>query len=165
MSKKSPSNNQYFNLLVGLCLLVFFNISCFTVITSFTKSNFLTAIQISPFFGEIYNQKPYFFLYGFSGTCFVFFYLLYHSLVRKTTFEGRIKRDIQYLIGCSSILYLIPLFFPGFHRSFFPASVYFVIFDILTVISRTKKVIRAGRRKVKWFYRNCKACIQGYQIQ
>ena len=131
ISYQSTAKQYYVQLLIGLCLLVFFNISCFTIITSFTKGNFLTAVQASPIFKEVYNQKPYFFLYGLSGIFFIVFYLLYHMLSPKTTFEHRIKRDILFLIGCSLLLYLIPTLFPGFQERFFPAAVYFVIYDIL----------------------------------
>jgi len=126
-----PVNRHHAQLIFGLCLFVFFNISCFTIITSFTKSNFLTAIQMSQAFKVVYNQKPYFFLYGFSGICFIFFYLLYHILSPRATFEYRIKRDILFLTGSSLVLYLIALFFPGFQQRFFPAAAYFVVYDIL----------------------------------
>ena len=127
----STANRNHTQLIVGLCLFVFFNISCFTIITSFTKSNFLTSIQMSEGFKVVFNQKPYFFLYGLSGICFISFYLLYHSLSPRATFEYRIKRDILFLTGCSSVLYLIALLFPGFQQRFFPAAAYFVIYDIL----------------------------------
>ena len=131
MWKRTDANRNHVQLIIGLCLLVFFNISCFTVITSYTKSNFLTAIQLTPGFHEGFNQRPYFFLYGFAGVGFVLFYFFYHVLNPKISFEHRIKRDILLLIVCSLVLYLIPLFFPGFQQKFFPASLYFVIYDIL----------------------------------
>ena len=118
-------------MIAGLCLFVFFNISSFTIITSFTKSNFLTAIQTSSAIKEVYNQKPYFFLYGFSGVCFILFYLLYNALSPRASFEYRIKRDILSMIGCSAVLYLIPTISPGFQQRFFPAAVYFVVYDVL----------------------------------
>ena len=131
MTNRNTANEYQFQLIIGLCLLVFFNISCFTIITSFTKSNFLTAIQISPAFKEVYDQRPYFFLYGISSICFIVFYLLYQLVSPKATFEHRIKRDILALMGCSSFLYLIPTLFPGFQQRFFPAAAYFVLYDIL----------------------------------
>jgi hypothetical protein len=131
MWKRTDANRKHVQLIIGLCLFVFFNISCFTVITSYTKSNFLTAIQLTPGFQEGLNQRPYFFLYGFAGLGFVLFYFFYHVLNPKISFEYRIKRDILFLIGCSLVLYLAPLFFPGFQQKFFPASLYFVIYDIL----------------------------------
>ncbi len=127
----SIANRHHAQLIFGLCLFVFFNISCFTIITSFTKSNFLTAIQMSEAFRGVYNQKPYFFLYGLSGICFIFFYLLYHMLSPRATFEYRIKRDILFLTGSSLVLYFVTLFFPGFQQRFFPAAAYFVVYDIL----------------------------------
>jgi len=127
----STANRHHAQLILGLCLFVFFNISCFTIVTSFTKSNFLTAIQMSEAFKVVYNQKPYFFLYGLSGVCFIFFYLLYHMLSPRATFEYRIKRDILFLTGSSLVLYLVTMFFPGFQQRFFPAAAYFVVYDIL----------------------------------
>jgi len=131
MWNRTDASRSHVQLIIGLCLFVFFNISCFTVITSFTKSNFLTAIQTTPGFHEGFNQRPYFFLYGFAGVGFVLFYFLYHVLNPKVSFEYRIKRDILFLIGCSLVLYLIPLVFPGFQQKFFPAALYFVVYDIL----------------------------------
>ena len=131
MWNRTDANRNHVQLIIGLCLFVFFNISCFTVITSFTKSNFLTAIQTNFAFQEVYNQRPYFFLYGFAGLGFIVFYFFYHVLNPKISFEYRIKRDMLFLIGCSLVLYLIPLFSPGFQQKFFPASLYFVIYDIL----------------------------------
>ncbi len=131
MWNRTGANRNHVQLIIGLCLFVFFNISCFTVITSYTKSNFLTAIQLTPGFHEGFDQRPYFFLYGFAGLGFILFYFLYHVLNPKISFEHRIKRDILFLIGCSLVLYLIPLFLPGFQQKFFPASLYFVIYDIL----------------------------------
>ncbi len=131
MWNRTDANRNHVQLIIGLCLFVFFNISCFTVITSFTKSNFLTAIQLTPAFQEAYNQRPYFFLYGFAGLGFIVFYFLYHVLNPKVSFEYRIKRDMLFLMGCSLVLYLIPLFSPGFQQKFFPASLYFVVYDIL----------------------------------
>ncbi len=131
MWNRTDASRSHVQLIIGLCLFVFFNISCFTVITSFTKSNFLTAIQTTPGFEGGLNQRPYFFLYGFAGVGFIVFYFLYHVLNPKVSFEYRIKRDILFLIGCSLLLYLVPLFLPGFQQQFFPASLYFVIYDIL----------------------------------
>ncbi|MCP4669024.1 MAG: hypothetical protein GY849_22025, partial [Deltaproteobacteria bacterium] len=131
MSHQSHTDRYHIQLIIGLCLLVFFNISCFTIITSFTKGNFLTAVQASPVFKEVYNQKPYFILYGLSSICFIVFYLIYHMLSPKAAFEHRIKRDILSLIGCSLLLYLIPTLFPGFQERFISAAVYFIVYDIL----------------------------------
>ena len=125
MGNRTDARRNHVQLIIGLCLFVFFNISCFTVITSFTKSNFLTAIQTTPAFQEGFNQRPYFFLYGFAGVGFILFYFLYHVLNPKVSFEYRIKRDIRFLIGCSLILYLVPLVLPGFQKKFFPASFLF----------------------------------------
>ncbi|MBT3260000.1 MAG: hypothetical protein HN366_26600, partial [Deltaproteobacteria bacterium] len=91
MWNRTDANRNHVQLIIGLCLFVFFNISCFTVISSFTKSNFLTAIQITPGFQEGFNQRPYFFLYGFAGVGFILFYFLYHVLNPKVSFEHRIK--------------------------------------------------------------------------
>jgi hypothetical protein len=131
MWNRTDAQRSHVQLIIGLCLFVFCNISCFTIITSFTKSNFLTAIQITPGFQEGFNQRPYFFLYGFAGVGFILFYFLYHVLNPRVSFEYRIKRDILFLIGCSLVLYLIPLIWPGFQHAFFPASLYFVVYDIL----------------------------------
>ena len=49
----------------------------------------------------------------------------------RATFEYRIKRDILFMTGCSLVLYLVTLFFPGFQQRFFPAAAYFVVYDIL----------------------------------
>ena len=131
MWNRTDASRSHFHLIIGLCLFVFFNISCFTVITSFTKSNFLTAIQTTPGFQTGFSQRPYFFLYGFAGVGFILFYFLYHVLNPKVSFEYRIKRDILFLILCSLALYIIPLLLPGFQKKFFPASLYFVVYDIL----------------------------------
>ena len=131
MWNRTDAKHSHVQLIIGLCLFVFFNISCFTVITSFTKSNFLTAIQTTPGFQEGFSQRPYFFLYGFAGVGFILFYFLYHVLNPRVSFEYRIKRDMLFLVGCSMVLYLIPLFLPDFQRKFFPASFYFVVYDIL----------------------------------
>jgi len=131
MSDHTIANRRHVQLIVALCLFVFFNITCFTLVTSFTKSNFLTAIQISPVFKDVYNQRPYFFLYGLSGVCFILFYLIYHMLSPRTSFEYRIKRELLFLSGSSLVLYLIPVLFPGFEQRFIPAAFYFIIYDIL----------------------------------
>jgi len=117
-------------LIVLLSLLTFSNIACFTIISSFTKSNFLNAIASSTYFINVYNQKPYFLLYGITGTSFViysFFYYLYGS---KVSFERRIKGETLALLTASLVLYCIPLAVPGFHRKFLPAVCYFLIIDI-----------------------------------
>jgi hypothetical protein len=67
MWNRTDASRSHVQLIIGLCLFVFFNISCFTVITSYTKSNFLNAIQLTPGFQEGSDQAPYFFLYGFAG--------------------------------------------------------------------------------------------------
>jgi hypothetical protein len=131
MSNQTIANRRHVELIVALCLFVFFNIACFTLVTSFTKSNFLTAIQTSPAFKDVIDQRPYFFLYGVSGVCFILYYLIYHLLSSRTSFEYRIKRDILFLSGCSLVLYLIPTLIPGFEQRFLPAAFYFVIYDIL----------------------------------
>jgi len=131
MPHHTIANRRHIELIAALCLFVFFNIACFTLISSFTKSNFLTAIQTSPAFKDVYNQRPYFFLYGFSGVCFILFYLVYHMASPRTSFEYRIKRDILFLCGCSLVLYVVPTLFPGFEQRFLPAAFYFVIYDIL----------------------------------
>jgi len=131
MSNQTTANRRHVQLIVALCLFVFFNIASFTLVTSFTKSNFLTAIQTSPAFKDVYNQRPYFFLYGFSGICFIIFYLIYHLIGPKKSFEYRIKRDALFLSGCSLVLYFIPTLIPGFEQRFLPAAFYFVIYDIL----------------------------------
>jgi hypothetical protein len=49
----------------------------------------------------------------------------------RVSFEYRIKRDILFLILMfSGPLYGSPVF-PGFQQKFFPASLYFVVYDIL----------------------------------
>ncbi|MCF8143121.1 MAG: cyclic nucleotide-binding domain-containing protein [Deltaproteobacteria bacterium] len=131
MSDHTIANRRHVQLIVALCLFVFFNITCFTLVTSFTKSNFLTAIQTSPVFKDVYNQRPYFFLYGLSGVCFILFYLIYHMLSPRTSFEYRIKRELLFLSGASLVLYLLPVLFPGFEQRFLPAAFYFIIYDIL----------------------------------
>ncbi|MFO7600336.1 MAG: cyclic nucleotide-binding domain-containing protein [Candidatus Desulfacyla sp.] len=131
MSDHTIANRRHVQLIVALCLFVFFNITCFTLVTSFTKSNFLTAIQTSPVFKDVYNQRPYFFLYGLSGVCFILFYLIYHMLSPRTSFEYRIKRELLFLSGASLALYLLPLLLPGFEQRFLPAAFYFIIYDIL----------------------------------
>jgi len=131
MSNQTYANRRNVRLIALLCLFVFFNIACFTLVTSFTKSNFLTAIQTSPAFKDVYNQRPYFFLYGLSGVCFILFYLIYHVLSPRASFERRIKGELLFLSAASLALYLFPTLIPGFEQRFFPAAFYFVVYDIL----------------------------------
>jgi len=131
MSHPTIDSRRNVHLIVALCLLVFFNISCFTLVTSFTKSNFLTAIQTSPVFKDVYNQRPYFFLYGLSGVCFILFYLVYHRVSQRISFERRIKGELLFLSVASLALYIVPTLLPRFEQKFLPAAFYFVIYDIL----------------------------------
>ncbi|MGD1970936.1 MAG: cyclic nucleotide-binding domain-containing protein [Desulfobacterales bacterium] len=117
-------------LIVLLCLLTFSNIACFTIITSFTKSNFLNAIASSPHFSSIYNQKPYFLLYGLTGISFVIYSCIYFVYGSKVSFEHRIKREMLAMLTVSLVLYGIPQVLPGFHQHFGPAMGYFVVVDI-----------------------------------
>ena len=117
-------------LIVLLSLLTFSNIACFTIITSFTKSNILNAIASSTYFINIYNQKPYFLLYGMTGISFVIYSCLYYLFGRKVSFERRIKGEMLAMLTASLVLYCIPQVWPGFHKNFLPAACYFVIVDI-----------------------------------
>jgi len=117
-------------LIVLLSLLTFSNIACFTIITSFTKSNFLNAIASSTYFINIYNQKPYFLLYGLTGISFVIYSCIYYVYGSKVSFERRIKRETLAMLAASLVLYCIPQVLPGFHKKFFPAMCYFVVIDI-----------------------------------
>jgi hypothetical protein len=113
-----------------LCLLTFSNIACFTIISSFTKSNFLNAIASSTYFINIYNQKPYFLLYGLTGISFVIYICIYFVYGSKVSFERRIKREMLAMLTASLVLYCIPQVLPGFHKHFVPAMSYFVVVDI-----------------------------------
>ena len=113
-----------------MCLLTFSNIACFTIITSFTKSNFLNAIASSTYFINIYNQKPYFLLYGLTGISFVIYSCIYYVYGSKVSFERRIKREMLAMLTASLVLYCIPQVLPGFHKQFLPAMCYFVVIDI-----------------------------------
>jgi hypothetical protein len=117
-------------LIILLSLLTFSNIACFTIITSFTKSNFLNAIASSTYFVNIYNQKPYFLLYGLSGICFVIYICIYFVYGSRVSFERRIKRETLAMLIVSLVLYCLPQILPGFHRKFLPAMGYFVVIDI-----------------------------------
>ena len=117
-------------LILLLSLLTFSNIACFTIITSFTKSNFLNAIAGSAYFINIYNQKPYFLLYGLTGISFVIYSCIYYVYGSKVSFERRIKREMLAMLTTSLVLYCIPQVLPGFHKQFLPAMGYFVVIDI-----------------------------------
>jgi hypothetical protein len=117
-------------LIVLLSLLTFSNIACFTIITTFTKSNFLNAIASSTYFINIYNQKPYFLLYGLTGVSFVIYSCIYYVYGSKVSFERRITREMLAMLTVSLVLYCIPQVFPGFHKKFLPAMCYFVVIDI-----------------------------------
>ena len=127
LSDSTRSRNR---LIVLLCLLTFSNIACFTLITSFTKSNFLNAIANSTYFNSIYNQKPYFLLYGLTGVSFVIYSCVYFVYGSKVSFERRIKREMIAMMAASLVLYAIPQVLPGFHMHFVPAMSYFVVADI-----------------------------------
>lgn len=117
-------------LLFWVCLLTFINIACFTIISSFTKSNFLDAIASSSYFTSIFNQKPYFLLYGLTGICFVVYSFIYYVYGSRISFERRIKREMLALLIASLVLFCIPQVLPGFHQQFLPAMSYFAIIDI-----------------------------------
>ena len=117
-------------LIVLLSLLTFSNIACFTIITSFTKSNFLNAIASSTYFINIYNQKPYFLLYGLTGISFVIYSCIYYIYGSKVSFERRIKHEMLAMLTASLVLYCIPQVLPGIHKNFLPAMCYFVVIDI-----------------------------------
>ena len=117
-------------LIVLLSLFTFSNIACFTIITSFTKSNFLNAIASSTYFINIYNQKPYFLLYGLTGISFVIYSCIYYVYGSKVSFERRIKRETLAMLTVSLVLYCIPQVSPGFHKHFVPAMSYFIVIDI-----------------------------------
>jgi hypothetical protein len=117
-------------LIVLLSLLTFSNIACFTIISSFTKSNFLDAIARSTYFINIYNQKPYFLLYGLTGISFVIYSCIYYVYGSKVSFERRIKSEMLAMLTASLVLYCIPQVLPGFHKQFLPAMCYFVVIDI-----------------------------------
>ena len=131
---KTPNSNDSIRsrnrLIVLLSLLTFSNIACFTIITSFTKSNFLNAITSSTYFINIYNQKPYFLLYGLTGISFVIYSCLYYIYGRNVSFELRIKVETFAMLTASLVLYCIPLVLPDFHKKFLPAVCYFVVIDI-----------------------------------
>jgi len=118
MFKTSDSNDSIRTrnrLIVLLCLLTFSNIACFTIITSFTKGNFLNAIASSTDFINIYNQKPYFLLYGLTGISFVIYSFIYYLYGSKVSFERRIKGETLAMLTASLVLYCIPQVLPGFH--------------------------------------------------
>ncbi|MGD8296433.1 MAG: cyclic nucleotide-binding domain-containing protein [Desulfobacterales bacterium] len=110
--------------------MTFSNIACFTIITSFTKSNFLNAIASSTYFINIYNQKPYFLLYGLTGISFVIYSCIYYIYGSKVSFERRIKHEMLAMLTASLVLYCIPQVLPGIHKNFLPAMCYFVVIDI-----------------------------------
>ena len=133
MSKPSDSSDsiRFRNrLIVLLCLLTFSNIACFTIITSFTRSNFLNAIASSTYFVSIYNQKPYFLLYGLTGISFVIYSCIYFVFGSKVSFERRIKGEMLAMLTVLLVLYCIPRVMPGFHMHFVAAMSYFVVVDI-----------------------------------
>ena len=133
MSKTLDSNDSIRSrkrLVVLLSLLTFSNIACFTIVTSFTKSNFLNAIANSTYFTNIYNQKPYFLLYGLTGISFVIYSCIYYIYGSKVSFERRIKHETLAMLAVSLILYGIPQIVPDFHKQFLPAMGYFVVTDI-----------------------------------
>ena len=121
---------SYHQLIGWLCVLVFINVTIFTLVTSFAKSNFLTAIQTSSEFRHILDHKPYFFLYGFSSLCFIVYYFLYQIVATNIGFERRVKNELLTLMICSLVLYVLPTLVPDFYQRFFPAAVYFVVYDI-----------------------------------
>ncbi len=135
-----------FRLVVLLSLLTFSNIACFTIISSFTKSNFLNAIASSTYFSDIYNQKPYFLLYGLTGISFIIYSCLYYVFGRKVSFEHRIKGETLAVLVVSLVLYGLPQVWPGFHKNFLPAACYFVIVDIFDelIIVQTWSLINYG---------------------
>jgi hypothetical protein len=126
----SDSIRSHNRLIVLLCLLTFSNIACFTLITSFTKSNFLSAIASSTYFNSIDNQKPYFLLYGLTGISFVIYSCIYFVYGSKVSFERRFKREMLAMLTASLVLYCIPGILPGFHKHFVAAMTYFVVVDI-----------------------------------
>ena len=133
MSKTLDSNDSIRSrnrLIVLLSLLTFSNIACFTIITSFTKSNFLNAIANSTYFTNIYNQKPYFLLYGLTGISFVIYSCIYYVYGSMVSFERRIKREMLAMLTASLVLYCIPQVLQGFHKQFLPAMCYFIVIDI-----------------------------------
>ena len=137
MFKTSDSNDSIRTrnrLIVLLCLLTFSNIACFTIITSFTKGNFLNAIASSTDFINIYNQKPYFLLYGLTGISFVIYSFIYYLYGSKVSFERRIKGETLAMLTASLVLYCIPQVLPGFHTKFLPAMCYFAVIDIFDEI-------------------------------
>ena len=124
MSRTLDSNDSIRSrnrLIVLLSLLTFSNIACFTIITTFTKSNFLNAIASSTNFINIYNQKPYFLLYGLTGISFVIYSLIYYLYGSKVSFERRFKGETLAMLTTSLVLYCIPQVWPGFHTKFLPA--------------------------------------------
>jgi len=129
-SNMDEQTRSHYWLIFWLCLLVYINVSIFTIITSFTKGNFLTAIQSHTSFHYLFDHKPYFFLYGFSGICFIFYYLLSQFTVAKISFERRVKYELLSFMFLSLVLLILPALYTGFYQKFFPAAVYFVIFDI-----------------------------------
>jgi hypothetical protein len=133
-------------LILLLSLLTFSNIACFTIITSFTKSNFLNAIASSTYFINIYNQKPYFLLYGLTGISFVIYSCIYYVYGSRVSFERRIKREMLAMLTASLVLYCIPQVLPGFHKQFLPAMAYFVVIDIFDelIIVQTWSLINYG---------------------
>ena len=133
MLKTLDSNDLFRSrnrLIALLSLLTFSNIACFTIITSFTKSNFLNAIAGSPSFTDIYNQKPYFLLYGLTGISFVIYSCIYYVFGSQVSFERRIKLETLAMLGITLALFGIPQFLPGFHANFWPAVCYFAVIDI-----------------------------------
>jgi hypothetical protein len=127
---ESDSIRSRNRLIFLLCCLTFSNIACFTIVTSYTKSNFLNAISYSAFFDNIYNQKPYFLLYGLTGISFLVYSFIYYVYGSKVSFERRIKGETLAMLTASLVLYALPLFWPGFQMNFWSAMGYFAIIDI-----------------------------------
>ena len=128
--ESSDSVRSLNRLIVLLSLLTFSNIACFTIVTSFTKSNFLSAIASSTYFVSIYNQKPYFLLYGLTGISFIIYSLLYYVYGSMVNFERRVTIDMLALVTVSLVLFCIASIFPGLHNKFIPSMLYFVVIDI-----------------------------------
>ena len=131
MPNESDSIRTRNQLIFLLCCLTFSNIACFTIITSFTKSNFLNAITDSTYFVSIYNQKPYFLLYGLTGISFLAYSFIYYVYGSKVSFERRIKGETLAMLTASLVLYGLPLIWPDFQKNFWSAMGYFAIIDIV----------------------------------
>ena len=101
MPDASDTTDSRRRLILLMSLLIFSNISCFTIISSFTKSNFLTSIETLGSIKQVYDQAPYFILYCLSSVFFIMYSVMYYAVAKKVNFERRVKTEIIALMACS----------------------------------------------------------------